>query len=132
MNEYWIMINETNKNEYSFLMERLDLIQVKIDGKKIKTKNDFFEIIEEKLQFPTKCTGKYSRFEDWITDLSWLPEEQGICIQINDYQDFLLDDFKAKTTIENIFQETVLPFWKESVCKYVKGGRPREFYVIVS
>ena len=77
------------------LMARDDLLKIVIDGAKTQTKFSFMEQIEKELSFPTECAGKFSRFEDWIRDLSWLPTEKGICIWITDYDDFMSEDARG-------------------------------------
>ena len=132
MNNRWIMVNKENLKEGLDLMVRDDLVKMVVDGKRVQTKVSFMEQIEKGLEFPTGCAGKFSRFEDWIRDLSWLPKEKGVCIWITDYEDLLKKDAKSKGIIEEIFKEEVLPFWETEVVKNVKNGKPREFYVIVS
>ncbi len=131
MNNKWIEINN-NLIEGLNLMKRDDLLKIVIDGKKTQTKLSFMEQIEKALQFPTECGGKFSRFEDWIRDLSWIPAEKGICIWITDYQEFMNEDTRSKSIIEEIFKDEVLPFWETESVKYIKGGKPREFYIIAS
>lgn len=113
-------------------MARDNLIKVVIDGTKLQTKLMFMEQIETALSFPTGCAGMFSRFEDWIRDLSWLPAEKGVCIWITDYEDFLKEDVRNKGIFEEVFKDDVLPFWETEVVKTVKGGKPREFYIITS
>ena len=125
-------MNEQNQEECRSLTAREDLLQVVIDGAGIQTVSDFMDQIGKALHFPTECAGKYARFEDFIQDLSWLPADQGVCIRITGYAGFLQSDEEGKAIIEEIFQEEVLPFWETEVTKYVKGGKPREFYIIVS
>lgn len=132
MKNTWLKVNDKNLIEGLNLMARDDMIKVVIDGTKVQTKVSFMEQIERKLSFPTGCAGKFSRFEDWIRDLSWLSEEKGVCIWITDYEGFMKEDTKSKGIIEEIFKEEVLPFWETEVVKNVKGGKPREFYIITS
>lgn len=132
MNNRWIEVSNKNMIDGLALMVRDDLIKIIIDGAKTQTKLAFMEQIETKLCFPTGCAGKFSRFEDWIRDLSWLPTDKGICIWITDYKDFLKEDNRSKGIIEEILKNEVLTFWEEEVVKTVKGGKPREFYVITS
>ena len=132
MNNRWIVVNKKNLKEGLELMARDDLLKAVIDGSAIQTKLSFMEQIEKALYFPTVCGGKFSRFEDWIRDLGWLPRERGICIWITDYEEFMKEDAKSKGIFEEIFKDDVLPFWEAGVAKTVKGGTSREFYVIVS
>ena len=132
MNNRWIVVEKKNLKEGLDLMARDDLLKVVIDGSAIQTKLSFMEQIETALQFPTECAGKFSRFEDWIRDLSWLPREKGVCIWITDYEDFLKEEVRNKGIIEEVLKGHVLPFWETEVVKTVKGGSPREFYIISS
>ena len=121
-----------NLKEGLDLMSREDLIKIVIDGAKVQSKASFMELVENALQFPTPCDGMFSRFEDWIRDLSWFPEEKGVCIWITDYEEFLLEDLRSKGILEKVLKDEVIPFWESDVVKYVKGGKPRAFYIIVS
>lgn len=132
MNNKWIVVERENLKEGLDLMARDNLIKVVIDGTKLQTKLMFMEQIETALSFPTGCAGMFSRFEDWIRDLSWLPAEKGVCIWITDYEDFLKEDVRNKGIFEEVFKDDVLPFWETEVVKTVKGGKPREFYIITS
>ena len=130
MGNCWIN-EETSNTGISFnIINESDMIIIKLDGKKVQTIGDFFLQLEKSLLFPGKCEGMYARFVDWITDLSWIPPEKGICIYINAYDDFLKRDSENKEIIEEIFKENILPFWAEGVLKYVKGGKTRKFFVI--
>ena len=132
MNNRWIEVNKSNLRENLDLMVRDDLIKLVIDGRKTHTSISFMEQIEKSLQFPITCTGNVLIFEDLIRDLSWLPKEKGVCIWITDYAELLKEDIRSKEILEEIFKGEVFPFWETDVTKYVKGGKPREFYVIVS
>lgn len=114
------------------LMARDDLVKLVIDGTKTPTKLSFMDQVEKELRFPTACAGKFSPFEDWIRDLSWFPAEKGVCIWITDYEDFMKEDARSKGIVEEILKDEVMPFWETEVIHNVKGGKPREFYVITS
>ena len=130
MNNCSIKKDKSNTSIISDMNEQTDMIIINIDGKEVQTKDSFFKHMEEALSFPEKCNGKYARFEDSMTDLSWLPQDRGICIIINGYDEFLKNDLKNKTIIEEIFKKNVIPFWTDGVTKYVKGGKPRKCFVI--
>ena len=132
MKNRWIIVTNENLKEGLDLMVRDDLIKMVFDGREIQTRVSFMEQIEKNLQFPTGCAGKFSRFEDWIRDLSWLPKEKGVLIWITNYEELLKKDVKNKSIIEKIFKDNVFPFWETEILKNVKNGKPREFYVIVS
>ena len=126
------MVNIENLKDGLDYIVREDMIKLVIDGTKTQTKTAFLEQIEQVLKFPSSCAGKLSRFEDWIRDLSWFPDEKGVCIWITDYEEFLKEDAVSKSIIEKIIKEEVLPFWETEVIKNVKNGKPREFHVITS
>ena len=132
MKNRWVVMDGTNKDECIALMDSKNLLKVVVNGKDVQTKSVFMNRIGTTLQFPTDCGGKFSRFADWIRDLRWLPSELGVCIWITGFKDLLKEDEKSKRIIEELFKKDVLPFWETEVLKNVKGGKPREFYVIVS
>ena len=132
MSNKWFTMNETNTKECQDLIARKDLLTIVIEGKAVQARAVFMDQIGDALQFPTRCEGKFPRFEDWIRDLSWLPPEQGICIVIRDYDDFMKEDPRSRDVFEEIFKEEVLPFWEKEVTIYVKGGKTREFYMITT
>ena len=76
-------------------------------------------------------------------NLRYIKEENSINIPEDFEQTFFKDPFvttdltatvmlKSKGIIEEIFKDEVLPFWETEVVKNVKGGKPREFYIITS
>ena len=132
MHNMWLKVDKTNLKESLDLLVRDELLKIIIDGATVQSKILFMQELEKALLFPTSCAGNFSRFEDLIRDLSWIPELKGICIWITNYDEFMKEDKKNKRIFEEILIEEVLPFWENEVTKTVKGGKPREFYVIVS
>lgn len=116
------MINSLEKNKF---------VIANVDGNTVNNRDDFFVAVETALQFPGKCEGLFSRFDDWIMDLGWIEKEKGICIIITSFANFSSDDIAFKSSILEDFEEDILPFWEEEVCSVVKDGTPREFYVIL-
>lgn len=113
------------------LLEKSNHLIVMLEGSKIKSKRDFFSAIEQSLNFPGKCEGLFSRFDDWITDLGWLEKGKGICIAINSFLEFLSDDIEFKNMLLEDFEEDILPFWENEVVNVIKGGSPRSFVVVL-
>lgn len=105
---------------------------VLLNGIDILDKASFFKVIERKMQFPGTCKNKFSRFDDWMTDLSWIPVEMGICIIINNFSAFLSDDHIFKDLLMSDFRDNILPFWGEGVLHTVKGGTTRCFNIILN
>lgn len=126
-----IICNELNKTECDFIKNAKDFIHVEIEGSRVVKKTEFFSEIERQLEFPGECKGKVSRFIDWMNELSWYPVELGVCVVINEYENFLNEDLEFKKELLEIFEQDIFPFWEEGVLKYVKNGIPRKFYVIL-
>lgn len=105
---------------------------VLLNGMEILDKTSFFKEMETKMQFPGSCKNKFSRFDDWMTDLSWIAAGQGICIIINNYSKFLSADHIFKESLMSDFRDNILPFWEESVLHSVKDGAIRHFDIILN
>jgi len=98
---------------------------VNIPGKKIQSKKDFLEFMAQKFKLPD--SDGWDSFFDWMRDLSWIPNRK-ICIIINDYQEFLESDIRAKKYADDLL-EWILLFWKGEVQTTVVGGKTRTFVV---
>ena len=126
-----IYMDKDSKQLCEQIMAQSNLNLVRINGTDVQTKSDFFQLIEKELHFPGSCNNKFSAFDDWITDLSWYPQESGFCICIEQSDTFLREDEHFRKLLLSDFQEDILPFWEKDVLKYVKDGKPREFYLII-
>lgn len=115
----------TYYEENSFLI-------VVLNGNEILDKTAFFKEMETKMQFPGTCKNKFSRFDDWMTDLSWISADQGICLIVNNYSKFLSLDPVFKENLIEDFRDNILPFWEKDVLQYVKGGKTRRFDMILN
>jgi hypothetical protein len=115
----------TYYEENSFLI-------VVLNGNEILDKTAFFKEMETKMQFPGTCKNKFSRFDDWMTDLSWISADQGICLIVNNYSKFLSLDPVFKENLIEDFRDNILPFWEKDVLQYVKDGKTRRFDMILN
>jgi hypothetical protein len=115
----------TYYEENSFLI-------VVLNGNEILDKMAFFKEMETKMQFPGTCKNKFSRFDDWMTDLSWISADQGICLIVNNYSKFLSLDPVFKENLIEDFRDNILPFWEKDVLQYVKDGKTRRFDMILN
>ena len=113
----------TYYEENSFLI-------VVLNGNEILDKMAFFKEMETKMQFPGTCKNKFSRFDDWMTDLSWISADQGICLIVNNYSKFLSLDPVFKENLIEDFRDNILPFWEKDVLQYVKDGKTRRFVTL--
>ena len=62
---------EVQKIKDAALLNKHCLV-VEIDGKKYPTYNDYIRYMEKQLSFPRPCEEIWERYDDWMTDLSWL------------------------------------------------------------
>lgn len=133
LNNRIIRVPQEELNHYLETLIKHDYIIVGLDGEKIKTIDDFLSSIEESLSFPRPCEGVLARFDDWITDLSWIGREKGICIYIKSFSSFIskAEDEWFKKYILDDFESNILPFWESEVVHIVKDGFTRRFVVIV-
>lgn len=105
---------------------------VVLNGNEILDKTAFFKEMETKMQFPGTCKNKFSRFDDWMTDLSWISADQGICLIVNNYSKFLSLDPVFKENLIEDFRDNILPFWEKDVLQCVKDGKTRRFDMILN
>lgn len=103
---------------------------IRIEGKNIKSYEEYIKKIEDELNFPTKCNNSIDIYIDWLTDLSWI-NSKNILIIFNDYTEFLSGEPRKKTEIINIFKEVILPFWEQDVTKFVVRGKKKNFNVLL-
>lgn len=105
-----------------------DKMRVILDGKRVKSKNDFLRIMEEEFLFPELCYGNLDIFMDYIRDLSWINHNK-IELIVKNQSDFLRDDQNLKDTIIECFQEEILPYWQKGVLETTVHGKCKEFSV---
>ena len=124
----------TNQGQLAEIMSNFgnpNYITVSLDGNEIKDRKKFYSAMEEKLFFPNSCNGIYARFSDWITDLSWIPGELGICIVIYHFSSFLSEDISFQSILMKDLEHNIIPFWSSKVKEIVKDGTTRSFFVII-
>lgn len=127
-----IKVNKNDLEDTIKLYNNDDFIVVDIDGQQIKNTREFFEIIEKKLSFPTACDDILARFADWITDLTWIERNKGICIVIKSFSELASGDTKFQDILIEEFEENILPYWEYDVVNIMVGGSVRNFVLIIS
>lgn len=105
-------------------------MRVIIDGRKVKSKNDFLKIMEESFLFPESCHGNLDIFMDYIRDLSWINHSK-IELIVKNQSDFLRDDQNLRDMIIECFQEEILPYWQKEVLETMVHGKCKEFSVFL-
>lgn len=95
---------------------------VVVDGTQHVDKTSFMLSVGAALQFPEGFTGRsWDAFEDWLTDLSWLPD-QGRIVVWNAPGRLLAESPRDAATARAILDDAV-EFWR---------SRPQHFSVIIA
>lgn len=112
-----------------------------IDGKTIKTLEDYMKKIIEVFKFPEglfKNLDNFDSYDDWMTDLTWLSEKKwigkgnvGYVLFMYNFDKMMKEDPERKAKIIYYFNESIIPFWKEDVEKVVVGGKSKIFKVVI-
>ncbi len=113
------------------LLHQGDFKVITLNGNEITDKSSFFSVIEKELEFPESCNNLFARFDDWITDLSWIESNIGICIIVEQSEEFLSSDPDFKENLIEDFEEDILPYWENEVCNVMKDGIPRRFFIVL-
>lgn len=119
-------INRMEVKKLKIQLKTVDCYTVEVPGTKIQTKRCFLDFMGEKFAMPDYQG--WDAYTDWMTDLSWIPNQQ-ICVIIDDYGSFLRKDLRARKDSMEIFKDDILPFWEKDVLKFVVGGKTRAFNV---
>lgn len=101
-----------------------------LDGKRVKTKEDFLSVMEAAFSFSISCNGSLDAFMDYIRDLSWF-EDSKIILIIKSQKYFLRNNNTLRKQIFQYFKEDILPFWEEGVLTEVVDGRCKKFTIYV-
>ena len=125
------MKRERIVGEIDKLLHRGNYKVITLNGKGTSDRVSFFSIIEKELEFPESCNNLFARFDDWITDLSWISSDVGICIVIEQSDNFLSSDPNFKENLFEDFEVNILPYWENEVCNVMKDGVPRSFLVVL-
>jgi hypothetical protein len=130
--EFRNIVQKIDEEEFLIIKKKSEetdsVFLVVLDGKEIKSGNDYILHIQSLFKFPTSCIDNWDGYLDWIRDLSWLNKEEYILV-INNFLQFLKDDIAMKQDIISLFEEVILPFWQEEVERVVVDGKPKPFNV---
>lgn len=131
-------------------IDKRNTFVAEINGEEVKTEKDWLYIMAEKFRFPVflekeKKTvewfeGAYGdsrnyflnweRYEDWLTDLSWI-EQNSIILIIRNYSELLIDYPESKDYIINNFKNVIFPWWEKDVMAHMVGGRTKDFNIYI-
>lgn len=75
-----------------------------LDGKKCGTLNDFYNAIQEALQFPAYFGKNLDALDECLNDLSGIEEERIVLLLLN-YSSFLADEDSKIQVVEDIITQ---------------------------
>lgn len=96
----------------------------------IQTWEQLSEALGNAFQFPIRDEDMDATW-DWLTDLSWLGNQEEINIYFDHEKEFFKSDLPLKERVFNFFDKLIL-FWKEDVkTAFIAGerGKPKQFNV---
>ena len=99
-------------------------LEVAIDGSKIRSYEDFIDVVQKELQFPEHCGGRMDRFLEQIRDLSWLPYKTYV-FTIYNTADLERRNKALLKQIVSHFDSNIIPFWHHQVVYIVVDGEPK-------
>ncbi len=120
-----IFTKEVQSNDLS-----KDKIRIIIDGKNIKTKEEFLQVIEDNFKFPESCYGNLDAFLDYIRDLSWFDHDE-IEIVLKNQKEFLNLNQQLKGILFRCLIEDILPYWEKDVLYQCVNGKCKEFTIYI-
>ena len=115
-------------NEIKLKVSPLNIKRIIIDGKGIKSEDEFIDFMETELCFPRSCDGIVVRYLDCMRDLSWLNFDS-YEIYIVNQNDFLKLNIEDRENILNDFNNIILPYWEHDVLYQCVGGECKDFKV---
>lgn len=126
-----IVYSTESAEKYKAIKADPILLHFSVDGSNCPDRKSFFENVGREMNFPTPVGSKFSAFSDWMTNLSWLPDERGICLEITEFEMVLKEEPRWKQTLMDVFREDILPFWEDEVTRVMVGGKRRQFYILL-
>lgn len=100
-------------------------LEVTVDASKIRSYDDFINIIQVELDYPHDCEGMVDRHLDWIRDLGWLPFESYV-FTITNSKVLMKRNPKLLEEIVDHFNRIIIPFWDHEVFDVVVGGERKD------
>ncbi len=84
--------------------------------------------MEKRLSFPRPCEEIWERYDDWMTDLSWLNYTEYVFV-VEHYNEFLSQDAYGKQCFYESFEKQILPWWESEVVDHMVEGHPMKMNV---
>lgn len=101
---------------------------LKLNGKKLKTKEAYYEKLSRKLQLNDTFSNNLNAYSDMMRDPYTYYNKDKIVVVIKNYTLFLCDD-PDKSKIEKIFDQDIIPFFREEILNKVQKGKIKEYHI---
>jgi RNAse (barnase) inhibitor barstar len=101
---------------------------VKLNGKKLRTKELYYDKLKEKLQLNESFSNNYNSYSDMMRDPFTYYNKDKIVFVIKHYEMFLSED-TSKAMIEKIFDDAIIPFFQGEIEEVVHQGSKKEIHV---
>lgn len=99
-----------------------------LKGKQIKTKDDYYAILREKLQLNESFSNNLNAYSDMLRDPFTYFNKEKIVFLIKRYDKFLRNE-PLKLKFEMIFDEAIIPFWKGQISDTTVGASHHKFHL---
>lgn len=101
---------------------------IKLNGKKLPTKEAYYKKLKDKLQLNDTFANNYNAYSDMMRDSYTYYNKATIVFMINHYDRFLEED-QGKAIIETIFDEDIIPFFENHYGSRQQGGTKKTIHV---
>lgn len=99
-----------------------------LDGREITTRDEYYKALEKQLQLNETFSNNYSAYCDMMCDPYTYYNKQCIVFVIDFYEQFLRGDV-SKEMIEEIFDESIMPFFDEDIKGVMDNETNHEIHV---
>jgi len=110
-----------NKDQYRELKKKYkddkDCCYIKLNGKKLKTKEEYYEKLKEKLQLNDSFSNNINAYSDMMRDPYTYYNKDIILFVIKNYDKFLCEE-ASRSSYNQIFDKDIIPVLR-SEDKYV-------------
>lgn len=121
-----------NKDDYKEIKEKYKdnnkCCYIKLNGKKLKTKEDYYEKLKKKLELNDSFSNNLNAYSDMMRDPYTYGNKQIIVFVIKKYKDFLSEE-TSKPVFEKIFDKDIIPFFRNEVKATVMKSEYVEIHV---
>lgn len=101
---------------------------IDLEGSKLKNKYDYYEELGKQLQLNDSFNHNFNAYSDMMCDPYTYYNKEKIVFLIDEYEKFLSEDYSLDI-IEEIFDEVMSPFFRESIESLVQYGIVRKFHI---